>query len=118
MRTASPGTSAQFFFWMANLVVLLSLCGAVAGWLLAGRLPRPLDIALLILTPVSFLLSTEKTATRFDMKLAFALGLGLLPVAHELAPLLGLGAWDMLATGVLAGGVSFLAGRARAGVAS
>ena len=67
--------------------------------------PVPLDIALLMLTPVSFLLSTEKTATRFDMKLAFALGLGLLPVAHELAPLLGLGAWDMLVDRVLAGGV-------------
>ena len=102
-----------FYFWMANLVVFLSVCGGVVGWFLAGRLPRPLDIALLMLTPVSFLLSTEKTAARFDMKLAFALGLLLLPVAHELAPLVGLGEWDMLIAGVVAGGVAFLAGRAR-----
>jgi predicted branched-subunit amino acid permease len=105
----------SFYFWMANLVVLLSLCGGVAGWFLAGRLPRPLDVALLILTPVSFLLSTEKTAVRFDMKLAFALGLALLPVTHELAPLAGLGDWDMLIAGSVAGSSAYLIGRAKDG---
>jgi len=60
-----------FYFWLANLTILLSLVGCAIGWFLAGRLPRPLDIALLMLTPISFLLSTEKTAKGLDGKLAF-----------------------------------------------
>ena len=102
-----------FFFWMANLTILLSLAGCFAGYHLAGQLPRPFAVALLMLTPISFLLSTAKTATRFDTTLAFALGLALLPLAHELAPLVGLGTWDLLITGLVAGGLAFSAGRLR-----
>ena len=105
-----------FYFTMANIVVAMSLAGAAAGWAVSGRLPRPLDIALLMLTPVSFLLSTEKTATRFDLKLAFALGLVLMPLAHEFLPRLGLGEWDMLITGLVAGSVAFVAGGDKEGV--
>jgi len=103
----------RFYFWMVNVTVLISLAGCAAGWCLAGRLPRPLDLALLMLTPVSFLLSTEKTAKTFELKLAFVLGLGLLPLAHELAPLVGLASWDLLITGLAAGGVAFAAGLLR-----
>lgn len=102
-----------FFFWMANLTVLLSLAACFAGYQISGQLPRPFAVALLMLTPVSFLLSTAKTATRFDTGLAFALGLALLPIAHEVAPLLGLGTWDLLITGLVAGGLAFTAGHFR-----
>jgi predicted branched-subunit amino acid permease len=96
-----------FYFWLGNMVMGLSLVGCTAGYLLAGRLPRPLDVALLMLTPVSFLLSTEKTAQGPAMKLAFGLGLLLLPLVHELAPQLGLGSWELLLTGILAGSLAF-----------
>jgi predicted branched-subunit amino acid permease len=99
-----------FYFEMAVLTVAVSLVGCAIGWLIAGRLPRPLDIALLMLTPVSFLLSTEKTAKGFDLKLAFALGLVLLPLVHVVAPRLGLGSWELLLTGLLAGSLAFAAG--------
>jgi predicted branched-subunit amino acid permease len=102
-----------FYFWMANLTILLSLVGCAIGWFAAGRLPRPLDIALLMLTPISFLLSTEKTAKDFNGKLAFGLGLALTPIVHVVAPLLGLGQWDILIAGLIGGGAAFLAGLSR-----
>jgi predicted branched-subunit amino acid permease len=101
----------RFYFEMAVLTVSLSVVACGIGWLIAGRLPRPLDIALLMLTPVSFLLSTEKTAKGFDAKLAFALGLALLPPVHVLAPLACLGSWELLVTGLLAGSLAFAAGQ-------
>ena len=102
-----------FFFWMANLTILLSLVGCYVGYELAGQLPRPLATALLMLTPISFLLSTAATATRFDTALAFALGLALLPVVHVASPYLGLATWDLLITGLLAGVTAFVAGQLR-----
>ena len=103
-----------FYFEMAVITVSTSVAACAVGWLIAGRLPRPLDIALLMLTPVSFLLSTEKTARGFELKLAFGLGLALLPLVHLAAPLLGLGAWELLVTGLAAGSLAFGLGRLRA----
>ena len=99
-----------FYFWMAGFTVGLSMAGCAIGWMLAGHLPHPLAIALLMLTPVSFLLSTEKTAKGFELKLAFFLGLVLLPVVHIIAPRLGLGSWELLLTGLLAGSLAFATG--------
>jgi predicted branched-subunit amino acid permease len=95
-----------FYFWLSGFTVSFSTLAAALGWQVAGHLPRPLDIALLMLTPISFLLSTEKAATTFDLKLAFAFGLLLLPPIHAVLPLVGLESWDLLVTGALAGGAA------------
>jgi predicted branched-subunit amino acid permease len=103
----------QFYFWMAGFTVLFSTVACGVGWLASERLPRPLEIALLMLTPVSFLLSTEKAARGLDLKLAFVLGLATLPLIHWLAPMVGLRSWEVLATGVVAGGIAFVLGSHR-----
>lgn len=95
-----------FYFVLSFVSVLFSLAACLAGFGLSGFLPKPLAVGLLILTPASFLFSTEKTAGLF--RPAFWLGLFLLWPVHE-----GLARWqaesfDLIATGLLAGGIAFL----------
>jgi predicted branched-subunit amino acid permease len=100
----------SFFFAVSAILVLSSIVFAALGWYVAGALPFPLAVALLMLTPASFLLLTEKAARRKEEKLAMLLGILLLPLVHETAPLIGLGDWDLLITGLVGGTAAFAAG--------
>ncbi|MFN8831083.1 MAG: AzlC family ABC transporter permease [Labrys sp. (in: a-proteobacteria)] len=99
-----------FFFAVSAILVGSSMAFAALGWYIAGALPFPLAVALLMLTPASFLLLTEKAARRPDEKIAMALGIVLLPIVHETAPLIGLGDWDLLITGIVGGLIAFAIG--------
>ncbi len=96
-----------FFAICAAFLVTGSVLFGSLGWLVAGNLPFPLAVALLMLTPASFLLLTERAARRAEEKAAIVVGLLLLPVVHHFAPMVGLGDWDLLITGLVGGSAVF-----------
>ena len=72
---------------------------------------RPLAAAILLLTPLAFLLSTARNTREIADVVALALGLALFPVAAMMHT-----GVDILVTGVLAGSIAYGVHRWRAGV--
>ena len=83
---------------------LQSVCltATTIGYGLAANLPQLLGAAILLLTPLAFLLSTARNCREFADIVALALGLALFPLvsmAHT--------GVDILISGVLAGSVAY-----------
>jgi predicted branched-subunit amino acid permease len=79
------------------------VAGALAGYALAGAVPRAVAATLLFMTPVYFLLSLLATSqSRMDY-LAIGIGCALAPLLYLLAP-----GFDLLATGLAGGTLAFL----------
>jgi predicted branched-subunit amino acid permease len=85
---------------------LVSVClvAATLGYGLAARLPQLFGAAILLLTPLAFLLSTARNCRQLADVLALVLGLALLP----LVALLHTGV-DILISGVSAGTIAYAA---------
>ncbi|MDB5521265.1 MAG: AzlC family protein [Tardiphaga sp.] len=83
-------------------LVTASSIATTIGFLLAANLPRTLAAAILLLTPLAFLLSTARNSHRLVDRLALLLGLALYP----LVSMLNTGV-DILISGVSAGTIAY-----------
>jgi len=92
-------------------VGLVSIClvANLIGFGLAAGLPPLLGAAILLLTPLAFLLSTARNCRQFADVLALVLGLALLPLVN----LLNTGL-DILISGISAGTIAYAVHRWRA----
>lgn len=90
-----------------GLIASSSIATAI-GYGLAANLPPSLAAAILLLTPLAFLLSTARNSARLSDALALALGLALFPVVAR---------WqtgvDILISGLIAGSVGYAVDRWR-----
>jgi predicted branched-subunit amino acid permease len=85
-------------------VGLQSVCltATTIGYGLAANLPPLLGAAILLLTPLAFLLSTARNCRQLSDTLALALGLALFPLASQLQT-----GVDILISGVSAGTIAY-----------
>jgi hypothetical protein len=83
-------------------LVLVCLTATTVGYTLAANLPPALAAAILLLTPLAFLLSTARNAKHLVDVLALVLGLALYP----LVAMLHTGV-DILISGLSAGTIAF-----------
>jgi predicted branched-subunit amino acid permease len=85
-------------------VGLMSVCLAATaiGYGLAANLPALLGAAILLLTPLAFLLSTARNCRQLSDVLALALGLALFPLVSQLDT-----GVDILISGVSAGTIAY-----------
>ena len=92
-------------------VGLVSIClvANLIGFGLAAGLPQLLGAAILLLTPLAFLLSTARNCRQLADVLALVLGLALLPLVN----LLNTGL-DILISGISAGTIAYAVHRWRA----
>jgi hypothetical protein len=83
---------------------LLTVCliATTIGYGLAANLPQLLAAAILLLTPLAFLLSTARNSRQLSDVLALVLGLGLYPLASKLHT-----GVDILISGVSAGTIAY-----------
>jgi len=89
-------------------LVLVSLAATAIGYMLAANLPPTLAAAILLLTPLAFLLSTARNAKHLVDVLALGLGLALYPPVAMLHT--GI---DILISGLSAGTIAFAVHRWR-----
>ncbi len=87
-----------FFLGIGCLLILSASVSTVAGFYLAGTLPRSLAIGLLFLTPLSFLIQLSHNARDLVDRMALGLGLVLAPLFAEFG-----GRLDLLWTGLVGG---------------
>lgn len=89
---------------------LISLCliANIFGYILAASLPQQFGAAVLLLTPLAFLLSTARNCRELADYVALFLGLALFP----LAAMLHTGV-DVLISGISAGSIAFAVHRLR-----
>ena len=83
-------------------LVVVCLVATTVGYELAAKLPPLFAAAILLLTPLAFLLSTARNCTQLSDKLALALGLALFP----LVAMFHTGV-DILISGVAAGTIAY-----------
>ncbi|MBI5264864.1 MAG: AzlC family ABC transporter permease [Bradyrhizobium sp.] len=91
-----------FVFGLGIGLVSICLLANVIGYTLAGSLPPIFAAAMLLLTPLAFLLSTARNCRELSDILALVLGLALFPVIG----LLHTGV-DILISGMTAGTIAF-----------
>ena len=87
-------------------MVVATMSGSIAGYMLAARMPVILQTALLFMTPLYFLLSTFSSANHRRDWLAIMLGGAIAPLVYLWLP----GA-DLLVAGLVGGTIAYLAGR-------
>jgi predicted branched-subunit amino acid permease len=83
-------------------LVSVSLTATAIGYQLAANLPQILAAAILLLTPLAFLLSTARNCRQLADVVALALGLVLFPLVSQLHT-----GVDILISGVLAGTIAY-----------
>jgi len=113
-RRRLPSTALQArlprYLGFGVATTAVALTGTVAGHIAAGHVPTVVAAALLLMTPLYFLLSLLATSqSRVDL-VAIAMGCGLAPLLHVVAP-----GFDLLATGLIGGTLAFLLGRSGRG---
>ena len=89
---------------MGSAVGLLSVClfATTLGYGLAANLPQLFGAAILLLTPLAFLLSTARNCRQLADVLALVLGLALFPLVSMLHT-----GVDILISGVSAGTIAY-----------
>jgi len=95
---------------IGTTMMAVALMATIAGFEMAARLPALFAAVVLFLTPMSFLVSIARGARELLDKLALALGLLLTPVFLYFKVELGL-----LAAGLIAGTLAYVAQRVRSG---
>ena len=113
-----PDMQAQqrlpWFFGFSQTIFIAAILATIAGYLLAGALPKELAAGLLFVTPVYFTLALVRNARDTIDWSALALGFVLAPIARSI---LGPG-FDLLFVGLIGGTLAYglkRALRARAG---
>jgi predicted branched-subunit amino acid permease len=103
-----PEERVAFLNGFGTCFCVVAAVSTVAGFYLAAGLPTVLTAAMLMLTPLAFLLSTAGNARSLADRLALVLGLVLGPALTVYAPQL-----DLLLSGVIGGTLAYLAHRLR-----
>lgn len=91
-----------FVLGLGSGLVSICLFANVVGYTLAARLPPLFAAAMLLLTPLAFLLSTARNCKQLSDVLALVLGLALFPLIGQLHT-----GVDILISGVAAGSIAF-----------
>src|ERR1700710_1101809 len=91
-----------FIHGLGTGLLCVCLTATAIGYGLAANLPPLLGAAILLLTPLAFLLSTARNCRQLSDILALALGLALFPFASMLQT-----GVDILISGVSAGSISY-----------
>ena len=98
---------APYFAGFAVTLTVVNMGVAGASWWAAARLPPSAAAALVLLTPLYFVLSLWRAAARVPAeRLALVFGVACAPVMHALAPSI-----DLLLTGLIGGTAAHLVGR-------
>ena len=92
-----------FFFGMALTCIAATMASTAAGYVLIGQLPLPLAAGLLFLTPIYFVATLTRGASKIVDRLALGLGLLLAPLTQFYAPQ----GFDLLLLGGGAGTAAF-----------
>lgn len=99
-----PRPMRTVYYGGLGATLVLANMGVVAVvFMLAEKLPPPVAAALLFLTPIYFLTSLWGSARERASHVAMILGLACGPALHVLVP-----GFDLLAAGLLAGGLAYL----------
>lgn len=98
----------SYFFGLAVILAGVSFAGTIAGYLLAGSLPRAVAAGLIFLTPIYFFLGLMGNARKAADYAPVLLGLCIAPLSMKLAP-----RFDLILTGLVAGTASFFLFRRR-----
>jgi predicted branched-subunit amino acid permease len=97
-----------FVIGMGTAFSIVAAAATVTGYYLAAGLPSVLTAALLMLTPLAFLMSIAGNARMLSDRLALALGLVIAPILAAYQVQL-----DLLWSGLIAGTLAFAAHRLR-----
>ncbi|MEO1794042.1 MAG: AzlC family ABC transporter permease [Pseudomonadota bacterium] len=103
-----PRLRLAHFIGIGSGMIAVTLLGTTLGFYAAASVPVSVSAALLLATPIYFLLSLVGVAREVGDSLAIALGLLAGPALFVVVP--GL---DLLATGVICGTIAFLIERRR-----
>lgn len=108
-----PGMPAEgrlrFYSGLTSMLVLFSVLGTGAGYVLATELPAPLATGLVAVTPLYFLYSLEKGARGNIDRLAIVLGFALGIIAVYATP-----GFELLVAGVVGGTIAYILERRKA----
>lgn len=98
---------AAYFAGFAVTLTTVNMGVAAASWLVSAELPPLLGAALVLLTPLYFVLSLWRAAARAPTdRLALVFGVVVAPVMQHLAP-----SFDLLLTGLVGGALALLTAR-------
>lgn len=96
-----------YFAGFSLTLTCVNMAVAAGSWWAATSLPPVLAAALVLLTPLYFVLSLWRAAVRAPIdRLALVFGMAAIPAMHALSP-----AFDLLLTGLVGGGLAILVGR-------
>ena len=99
----APERRYAYFTGFGLICWLSGIPGTVLGYLLAGSVPMPITVGLVMLNPLFFLLSFAEVKARAS-RLALIIGGIAGPLVYALSP-----GWSILACGILGGSLAFLA---------
>lgn len=97
-----------FYFGVGSTLITLNVITVALVFLTSARLPDGVAAAMFLLTPMYFLSSLWSSAREWASYAAIVLGLVLGPVFHFVVP-----GFDLLAAGVLGGGLAYAVHRLR-----
>lgn len=98
---------APYFAGFSLTLTSVNMGVAATSWWVATSLPPVAAAALVLLTPLYFILSLWRAAARAPTdRLALIFGMAAMPAMHALSP-----QFDLLLTGFVGGGLAIVAGR-------
>lgn len=104
----APAQRLPFLVGFGLLLYLGSPLFTLAGYLLAGRVPEPVTMALVYLNPLYFMVLFLADLRSRSKVWALALGTGLGPLTFLVSP-----DWSLIATGLIGGTLAWGLGRVR-----
>ncbi len=90
-----------YFTGFGMVCWLAGIPGTIIGYLLAGHVPVPITLGLIIINPLFFLLSFTEVKAQAS-RLALAIGGISGPIVYQYSP-----SWSILACGILGGSLAF-----------
>ncbi len=103
-----PPLRVPFYFGLGTVLLGVSAVGTGLGYLMAAGMPHEAAAALMLMTPLYFLMGLTASALGPADRCAILCGVMLAPLLHVLAP-----AFDLLLTGLIGGTLTYLVARLR-----
>jgi predicted branched-subunit amino acid permease len=98
---------APYFLGFCMTLTTVNMGVTAVSWLAAASLPPVAAAALVLLTPLYFILSLWRAAERAPTdRMALVIGMAVTPIAHHLSP-----EFTLLITGLVGGTAAFVLGR-------
>ncbi len=99
---------APYFLGFCMTLTTVNMGVTAVSWLVRPSLPPGAAAALVLLTPLYFILSLWRAAERAPTdRMALVIGMAVTPIAHRLSP-----EFTLLITGLVGGTIAFVLGRA------